>query len=183
MKKCIFLVAGRLVDIKGHEFLFDALERIPEALEYECRILGTGPNMDRYKQRLESSSIKNHVVLKGHVPYEQMGEEYRQADVLIFPSLRESSGAVLIEAMAKGLPIITINKFGGATILDNETGWLYDGDTKEAYLENLKNAIVECIQHPEEVKRKGEKAKKQAEKLTWEEKVEEYQAIYNRLAE
>lgn len=181
MGKCIFLIAGRLVHIKGHDFLFDALERIPAELEYECRILGTGPNMNKYKQRLESSSIKNHVVLKGHVPYEQMGEEYRQADVLIFPSLRESSGAVLIEAMAKGLPIITINKFGGATILDDKTGWLYDGDTREAYIENLKNAIIECIQNPEEVKRKGENARKQAEKLTWEEKVKEYQAIYDGL--
>ena len=179
--KRIFLVAGRLVRIKGHNLLFDALERIPPELEYEVRMLGGGPEFENLKNRLESSPIGGRGILKGPVPFEQMGEEYSQADVFIFSSLRESSGAVLLESMAHGVPVITINRFGGAAILDEETGWLYDGNTKEEFIENLKNAIVSCIEKPEEVRRRGLNARQRAEEYTWEERMKQYQKIYDSL--
>ena len=177
-RKCVFLVAGRLINIKGHDFLFDALQRIPPELEYECRVLGDGPNFGRYAERITSSGMDHRVILKGAIPFEQMSEEYQQADVLVFPSLRESSGAVLLEAMAKGLPVVTINKFGGATILDQNTAWLYEGRTKEEYIENLKDALVECIENPGEVECRGKNARERAEQFTWEERVKQYQKIY-----
>lgn len=59
------------------------------------------------------------------------------------PSIRETTGTVLLEAMSKGIPVITINKFGGATLFDENTGWLYGGNSKEEYIENLKKAILE----------------------------------------
>ena len=44
--------------------------------------------------------------------------------------------------------------------------------------ENLKKAILECIDNPDEVTRRGKNARKKAEKYTWQEKKEKYQAIY-----
>ena len=66
---------------------------------------------------------------------------------------------------------ITINKFGGATLFDENTGWLYEGTTKEEYIENLKKAILECIANPDEVTRRGKNARKKAKKYTWQEKI------------
>ena len=60
-----------------------------------------------------------------------------------------------LEAMSKGIPVITINKFGGATLFDENTGWLYGGNSKEEYIENLKKAILECIAYPDEVTRRS----------------------------
>lgn len=181
MSKCVFLVAGRLLYIKGHDLLFDALERLPKELEYECRILGAGPNKRNIERRLKSSELHEHVLLKGAIPFAKMTEEYQKADVFVFPSLRESSGAVLLEAMSNGLPVITINKFGGAMILNQETGWLYEGTTKEEYIENLKNALTECIKNPEEVKRRGKKAREQAKEHTWTKRLLYYQSVYESL--
>ncbi|NLJ70763.1 MAG: glycosyltransferase family 4 protein [Clostridiaceae bacterium] len=179
---CTFLVVGRMLYIKGLDFLFDALSRISETSNYQVIIVGDGPELFRLRKRCKrDKNLKQHVQFTGKVPYFEMEREYAKADVLIMPSIRESTGTVLLEAISKGIPVITINKFGGATLIDENTGWLYDGSDKESYIENLKRAILECIYCPDEVKRRGINARIKAENYTWQEKNKKYQKIYENL--
>lgn len=180
--KRVFLVAGRMIYRKGHAFLLDALKAVPNKLDYECRIVGGGPEFERIKAMCKTDSVlKEHVVLTGAVPYADMAKEYDNADVFIMPSLRETTGTVLSEAMANGLPIITINKFGGAVLLDESCAWLYEGTDRQSYVKALADSIVRCIEHPDEVACKGTAAKEKAEQYTWEEKVRYYGKIYDEL--
>ncbi len=177
--ECLFLAAGRMIYRKGFAFLLDALERVPEDSNYKFQIVGGGPELNRLRARGESSEkLSKHVSFSGVVSYETMKQKYQSADVFVMPSIRETTGTVLMEAMANGLPIITINKFGGSVLLDSNTGWLYDGDTKEDYIEGLKNAIVDCICRPDEVARRGQNALEKARMYTWQKKNAVYQRIY-----
>lgn len=180
-EKCVFLVAGRLVYRKGHALLLDALREIPAELEWKCRIAGTGPEEEHLQMICRDYGLTDHVDFLGNVPYEKMNEMFESADVLIMPSLRETTGTVVLEAMAKGLPVITINKFGAAALLDNNCGWLYAGDNKESYIKSLRDAVTDCIQNPDEVKRRGGNAGKIAEACTWEQKNAYYQSIYRQI--
>lgn len=180
--RCVFLCAGRLIYRKGHEVLLDALERLPADVDYECRIVGDGPELKRLRNRSDSSTkLKGHVVFTGAIPFVEMSREYNNADVFVMPSIRETTGSVLLEAMSKGIPVITIGKFGGATLLDSETGWLYDGTTKDDFVESLEKAIMECIVHPDEIERKGRNARVKSERYTWDAKMEHYNQIYYKL--
>ena len=78
---CIFLVAGRLIYRKGHMFLFDALERIPTELSFQCRIVGDGPDLKKLKKRIADSPISNKVVFTGKIPFVEMEQEYNKAMV------------------------------------------------------------------------------------------------------
>lgn len=176
-----FLVAGRLLYIKGHDFLLDVLETLPENAHYQCRIVGGGPLFERLKKRCEASHLKEKVQVVGAVKYTQMIEEYKWADVLIFPSLRESSGTVILEAMTQAVPIITVNRFGGAVILDEDCAWFFEGQDFDTYRANLRSVILECINYPEKVKEKGKHANKVVATQTWEEKVKHYTEIYREL--
>lgn len=180
-KICRFLVVGRLIYRKGHDFLLDALQRIPEEYAYSCRIVGDGPERERLKERCSAGILSQRVFFTGNLPYSEISKEYENADVFIMPSLRETTGSVLLEAMSKGIPVITINQFGSAILLDSDTGWLYEGKDKDSYIEALKNAILECILDPEEVRRRGSNARKKAELYTWENKNRHYQTIYHDL--
>lgn len=181
-KECVFLVVGRMIYRKGLDFLFDTLMRIPRETKYQVRVVGDGPELERLRRRCRDDlNLSEHVHCMGSIPYMEMEKEYAGANVFIMPSIRETTGTVLLEAMSKGIPVITINKFGGATLFDEDTGWLYEGNTKEEYIENLKKAILECIANPDEVARRGKNARKKAEKYTWQEKNEKYQAIYEEL--
>lgn len=180
-RKLRFLVVGRLVYLKGHAFLLDVLAQIPKEFDYECRIIGAGSEKKRLQKKCREMGLSQNVFFDGKVPYAQMGKVYQEADVLVMPSFREATGSVLLEAMANGLPVITINRFGGATMLDENTGWLYDGETKEELSESLLNAIMECIQNPEEVCRRGKNAVQTAQEYTWDERIKLYQGIYNKV--
>lgn len=180
--KLIFLVAGRLVYRKGHDFLFDALKLVPCDLEYECRIVGDGPKLEVLRKRCEDDLVlQRHVRFKGRIPYTDMEREYIEADAFIMPSLRETTGSVLLEAMSKGLPIITINKFGGALLVNEKTGWVYDGKTKNELLNGLSSIIVECINNPSEVAYRGRIAREISQNYTWSSKVDYYCDIYLRV--
>lgn len=177
-----FLVVGRMIYRKGHQLLLDAFHSLPRNMVYECVFVGEGTEYEALRKRVMcDKTLSNRIFFAGNIPYENMEKEYGKSSVLIMPSIRETTGTVVLEAMAKGLPVITIDKFGASTIVDCETGWLYTGDTKHTYIENLKSAIVECIESPEEVNRRGNNARKKAANFVWEKKNEHYQELYKAL--
>ena len=181
---CTILVAGRLVYRKGHDLLLDALVGLPADLRYECRIVGDGPCREGLMRRCQKDAkLRTHVVLTGTASFEAMAGEYQNADVLVMPSLRETSGSVVLEAMARGLPVVTIGHFGGAEMVDADVGWLYSGMDKDSYLRSLQEALTECINSPEERAHRGANARKRAEDHMWGAKVAHYQDIYDGLVE
>lgn len=176
------LVAGRLVYRKGHQFLLDALEKLPENLSYRLEIVGNGPDYSAIKNRIgKSKKLSNHITLLGRIPYTEMEKKYIQADILIMPSLRETSGNVMFESMSKATPVIAINKFASAKVINNKCGYLYSGNTKSEMVENLSNIIYHCINNPNEVYRKGKNAKTESEKYSWKSKIQFYDKIYENL--
>ena len=178
-KKCVFLMAGRLIYRKGLDFLFDAIEKIPEDKRYEVRIIGDGPEMRKLKKKWDrSKKLQEHVIFVGRIPFTEMKNEYDKADVFLMPSIRETTGSVLLEAMSNGIPIIAINRFGSGLLLNKDLGWTFDGNTKEEFITSFVNSMVDCIEHPEEVRRKGKNMLLAAKKYTWGIKVQHFEDIY-----
>ena len=79
------------------------------------------------------------------------------------------------------LVVLVLESLTCRSLLGNVAVWLYEGNSKEEYIENLKRAILECIANPDEVTRRGKNARKKAEKYTWQEKNKKYQMIYESL--
>lgn len=181
--KITFLVAGRLIYRKGHEFLFDVFTQLPKNIDYQCRIVGNGPKEAYLKQLVKKYHLEDKVIFTGRISFEEMAAEYKNANVFIMPSIRETTGSVILEAMTKGLPVITINKFGGKVLLDNETAWLLNGETKEEFIESMKQAIMSCCSEPSEIFCKGENARQKSIQHTWGKKVEFYNSVYKEIVE
>ncbi len=180
--KTVFLMAGRMIYRKGVPLLFDALETLPENYDYEVRIVGDGPDMAKLQKRYRQSvKLQKHVTFTGRVPFLQMKDEYAKADVFVMPSIRETGGSVMLEAMSNGIPLIAVNRFGSGMLLNDDLGWTFDGKVKQDFIESLATAMAECIKHPEEVKRKGRNMLEVAKKYTWEVKATHFMKIYEML--
>lgn len=178
----VFLFAGRLIYRKGLSLLFDALEALPEGYDYEVRIVGDGPDKDLLKARWSCSKcLQDHVSWVGRLPFAKMPEEYAKANVLIMPSIRETGGSVMLEAMYHGIPVIAIDRFGSGLLLNDRLGWTFDGQSKQDFISSLANAIQDCICHPEEVAKKGQNMLEAAKKYTCSKKVKEFMVIYDNL--
>ena len=110
-----------------------------------------------------------------------MKEEYSRADVFIMPSIRETTGAVLLEAASNGVPVIAIDRFGGPVLFDDNSAYFYTGNKTSEYINSLKNAIVNCIECPSENYIKAQKAREIVQGQTWKKKIEKYNNIYRKV--
>ncbi|MGH9368358.1 MAG: glycosyltransferase family 4 protein, partial [Thermoanaerobaculia bacterium] len=68
------------------------------------RVVGAGPELPALRRLAGELGLADRVDLRGHLPFERLVEEYRDADVFCLPSLQEGFGIVFLEAMAAGLP-------------------------------------------------------------------------------
>lgn len=180
--KCVFLVAGRVIYRKGHTFLFDAIKAIKAEHDFEIRILGNGPDMPYLTSIYEKDAfLQKHVTFVGRIPFTKMKEEYDKANVFLMPSIRETTGSVLLEAMSNGLPIIAMDRFGSGILLHDDIGWTFGGTTKQDFIDSFAKVMSECIDNPEEVRCKGMNMLKESEKYTWAVKVGHFEQKYKEL--
>ena len=172
---CHFLTPGRLIYRKGHALLLDALAQLPEDLPWRCTILGNGPEKGRLKKQCEKLGLVRRVTFLEKVPFSDMDKIYEAAHVLVMPSLRETTGSVIPEAMARGIPVIAPNRFGGAALADDGAGWRFR--TKD----ELQEALRHCIQNTEAVPERGKTAALAVQSHTWQQKAAFYQHVYENI--
>lgn len=113
------LFAGSLRPFKQPQFLLSAAARFPQA---DFRIAGEGLMGSQLSARIVREELRN-VVLLGLLDAQRLREEYRQADVFLFPSTWEGSPKVLLEAAACGVPVIARNNYAPETVVHNVTGY------------------------------------------------------------
>lgn len=115
----IVVYSGRLIKEKGIEELIDAFNQLKDYPQIKLLILGgsfyglsaNNPFLDTLKKK--SENIKDSIVFKGFIPYEQLPRYLKVGDVAVVPSMwEEPFGLTCIEAMAAGLPLITTNSGG-----------------------------------------------------------------------
>lgn len=174
--KIVFV--GRLIGKKGIAFLVDALSLMPTDMDWELLIFGDGDDRALIEKQIVDSGIGKNVKLMGNRPLNQIAEAYQQADVFVLPSLRETSGNVLLEAMAYAVPIVAFDTSFCRLLKEVDCGVFIN--TEQA-LDNIKEdyckAIVTLGQDKELAKQMGLNGYKYVNsKLTWDEK---YRIIVN----
>ena len=122
----ILLFVGRLIPLKGVVYLINALPRIiarcPDA---RLIIVGDGEERPRLAQVARDLGLAARVTFAGERTHEEVIRYMRAADLFVLPSLIESFGIVLVEAMSCGLPIVASNVMGiPAVVEDGANGLL-----------------------------------------------------------
>lgn len=137
------LGAGRLVRQKGFDQLIRAFSLVNDS-SLRLVILGAGPERRALRLHADQLGLGARVELKGAVS--DIDRWYQQALCFVLSSRYEGWPNVLVEAMANGCPVISVNcPFGPAEILENgRFGLLVDrGDTQR-----LAAAISEMSMNP-----------------------------------
>lgn len=170
--KIVFV--GRLIGKKGIAFLIDALSLMPTDMNWELLIFGDGDDRGLIEKQIADSDIGKNVKLMGNRPLNQIAEAYQQADVFVLPSLRETSGNVLLEAMAYAVPIVAFNTSFCAQLNEQKCGIFVNTNQElEGIRDEFCNALVRLARDRQLCEDLGKNGYKFVnDELTWTKKYE-----------
>ena len=162
MKRPIWLYVGRISIEKNIEKFLELA--ISQHLPGTAVIVGDGPAMDELRQKYERDhKSQTPVRFLGFRSGTELEEAYRSGDIFVFPSVTDTFGLVVVEAMASGLPVAAFKDATGVTdiVINGETGCLH---------ENLLDACMNCL---ENVKKYSKNSVERARLFSWDEAAKE----------
>jgi glycosyltransferase involved in cell wall biosynthesis len=181
-KRCLkILWVGRLLPRKGVLLALEALERVDPGVRFQCTILGNGRQGRYLPEWIKSLGLSDRVAWRGEVPWKEAIEAYRTHDVFLYSSLRDSEGLQLVEAMAGGAAVLTLDHHGSRMAVPNDAGIKVAVKGPRETAAALARALERLAREPETVESMSRAGMKWAAECTWEKKaagaVERYRAL------
>lgn len=167
------LFVGRLAAEKDLARLAPLMRRRDDL---ELTLVGDGPHRGHLEREFRGTRTRFAGVLRG----EDLARAYRSHDLFVFPSVTETLGLVLLEAMASGLaPLAARSGPTMEQIVDGETGFLFSDENElERCLEMLTS------ERGAEMRASvGAAARREAEKHSWAAASSDFLALYRRAIE
>lgn len=169
----VALFAGQLIPRKGVEPLLDAWRRVRRAVP-QARLLVAGTGELSHMAERMASDPDSGVAFLG--VREDVHTLMHAADLLVLPSLNESFGNVIVEAMASQLPVVVARTGVAAQIdLDNKAGLIVDPRSDES----IASALVALLSSPERSQRFGRMGRSLVGQFDFSKVADEYVALYD----
>jgi glycosyltransferase involved in cell wall biosynthesis len=166
------LFVGALRPFKGPQLLLRAAARFPAA---DFVIVGDGVLASELDEKARGEKLTN-VSFERSLNPSALREQYRQADIFLFPSRWEGSPKVILEAAACGLPVIARKDYQPETVVDGQTGYL--GSSEDELLERLADLMASA-----ELRRNmGRASRLHSERFDWDTITRQWEGIFENLA-
>lgn len=124
----IILSVGRLEKEKSMDFVLHAFSAAQSSCPQSALVIvGEGRNKKKMEQYIFSHGLHNTVHLPGAIEHTDMPKVYADSDLFVFASQTETQGIVIAEALASGVPVITVDDAAFYDMVkDGYNGYLLD---------------------------------------------------------
>lgn len=120
----LLLFVGRVAHEKNIGFLLQVAGRVSKDIPGVLLLIaGEGPARARLEHEAEKSALSGNVMFIGYLDrHTELNSCYHAADIFVFSSKTETQGLVLLEAMAQGVPVVSIAEMGTRDVLREGAG-------------------------------------------------------------
>jgi glycosyltransferase involved in cell wall biosynthesis len=177
------LFVGRLVPFKALGLLLEAIARVRAEFQVRLDVIGDGPMAAVWIADAARLGIAELVNFQGARRLEEVARAMRSAHVLCLPSIRESGGSVLLEAMASARPVIAVAFGGPAEIVDEAVGRIIQPDGPAAVVAGFADAMRDIVRNPGAWRDRGLEGRRRAvSRFSWDVKIDRAIEIYDSFA-
>jgi len=177
------LFVGRMIALKGVDLLLRAVAGLCNLdLPIRLTLVGDGPLKQEWENLACSLGIRDKVTFTGALDGEGVRAAMRASHVLCLPSVRESGGAVLLEAMATCRPVIAVAHGGPAELVDRENGCAIPAQHPEQVVRDLQFALIDILSAPQGWMQRGRRGRERVEQIfDWGRKITAAEELYGKL--
>ncbi|CAM4143337.1 glycosyltransferase family 4 protein [Zobellia nedashkovskayae] len=170
---------GRVMPRKGLNLSLHALSFVPNDIPYKLTIVGGGKSEDLIKSWIKEYALDTSKIdVLGQIPFEEVANQYKKADIMLFCSLRDTSGTQIMEAMAYSLPLIVLNISGARNLVPESCSLKINPTSGDGTAKNIANAIIEFQSNPELRREKARNAHAHAMNSKWERRIKVFTEKY-----
>jgi len=168
---------GSLLGRKGIALALDALaEAKQRGVDFHYHVAGDGPEATRLKRHAAELGLGKEVVICDWLSGTEYYETLAQSDVFLLPSLGDSSGLTLMEAMLAECVPLVVDRGGPGYIVTPECGWKVPATSGRSIVRLLADALVTLYGDRSLVREKGKAA---ARRIVRDFSDENYRTIVN----
>lgn len=182
-KDFTILSAGKLIKIKGFDLAIKSFKNfLKDNINAKLIIVGDGPELNNLKKLAEDIGIKEKVIFKGWMTHSALMEEISRSSVFLFCSLRDGGGAVIVEAMSEGKPVVCFDQAGPGFHIDEKCGIKVKPQFPQQAVKDISKALEKLYYNKELADELGKGARKKAEnEYDWDKLGERLNEIYKKV--
>ncbi len=166
---------------KALPVLLRALVRLQATTAWQLDVLGRGPMTTAWAREVERLGLKEKVRFLGQQAFPDAVAEMHKADVLCFTSLRDTSGNVVLEALAAGVPVLCFDHQGVGDMVDSSCGVKIAVTFPKRAYKDWADAIEALAADPDRLFALSHGATERAEKFLWEVNHKRVNQLYSEL--
>ena len=179
------LFVGRLIPVKALGLLIDAIGQVAVAGQaVRLTVVGDGPSRAEWERQARVAGLGDSVRFEGNRSLAEVAGFMRRCHVFCLPSLRESGGAVVLEAMASARPVIAVRFGGPAELVDDSVGALVEPIGPQQVTADLAALLLQVARDPAAWAERGRAGRRLVQaRHGWPAKVEEAARLYQELCQ
>ena len=176
--KLIFV--GGLFPVKACDLALRAAAPLLRSDLARFTVVGDGPERDRLERLTRSLGIDKTVSFCGWVRHDEAQQKLRQADVLVFPSVRDNSPAVVFEALAAGAVPVVVDFGGPGDTVHSGVGYKLTLTNESDLVSQMERVLASLAQDRDLLNRLRQQGVSYArESLTWDAKAQRITRVLN----
>ncbi len=174
-----FLFAGRLVPYKCPDVAIEIFARSPALRRHRLVLVGEGTERPRLEALIREHKLEGTVELLGMRSQAEVGTLMREADLFLFPSVRELGAGAVVEAMACGCVPLVVNYGGPADLVTDATGIRIPIGSKQELVTHYIRKLEHLVEDREQISRMSRAAYERAVRYySWDAKAKKTLEIY-----
>lgn len=170
---------GRLVPYKGADMAIEAAASLLADGRLTLDIIGDGPMRSDLEAQVKAQGLDGAVIFHGNLEHQKVQDVASAANLMVFPSIREFGGGVVLEALSLGVVPIVVDYAGPGELVVPDIGYKVPLGSRAEIIAALKQVLDALVTDPHDLPAMSARGRQYVQDhFTWSAKAQKVDEVY-----